>query len=73
MRAIQEGTSHRYEYIAVEQVIKNNPETKFVLLHCGFPWVDDLFSIVDGYPNLYPDLTWLPILSYTASKRVSIS
>ena len=56
--------------LQLNNVIKNNPETKFVLLHCGFPWVDDLFSIVDGYPNLYPDLTWLPILSYTASKRV---
>ena len=56
--------------LQLNNVIKNNPETKFVLLHCGFPWVDDLFSIVDGYPNLYPDLTWIPILSYTASKRV---
>lgn len=56
--------------LQLNNVIKNNPETKFVLLHCGFPWVDDFFSIVDGYPNLYPDLTWLPILSYTASKRV---
>ena len=28
------------------------------------------YALVDGYPNLYPDLTWLPILSYTASKRV---
>lgn len=51
-------------------VIKGNPETKFVLLHCGFPWVDDIFSMVDGCPNLYPDLTWVPILSCTAANRV---
>lgn len=56
--------------LQLNNVIRDNPKTKFVLLHCGFPWVDDLFSVVGGYPNLYPDLTWLPILSYTACKRV---
>lgn len=56
--------------LQLNNVIKNNPETKFVLLHCGFPWVDDILSMVDGYPNLYPDLTWVPILSYTASNRI---
>lgn len=52
--------------LQLNNVIKNNPETKFVLLHCGFPWVDDILSMVDGYPNL----TWVPILSYTASNRI---
>lgn len=32
--------------------------------------MDDILSMVDGYPNLYPDLTWVPILSYTASNRI---
>ena len=52
------------------RLLSCHPETKFVLLHCGFPWVDDILSMVDGYPNLYPDLTWVPILSYTASNRI---
>ena len=56
--------------LQLNDVIKSNPETKFVLLHCGFPWLDDLFPMVDGYQNVYPDLTWVPLLSYTASNRV---
>lgn len=52
------------------RLLSCHPETKFVLLHCGFPWVDDILSMVNGYPNLYPDLTWVPILSYTASNRI---
>ena len=56
--------------LQLNDVIKSNPDTKFVLLHCGFPWLDDLFPMVDGYQNVYPDLTWVPLLSYTASNRV---
>ena len=58
------------DILQLHNVIRNNPETKFVLLHCGFPWMDDILSMVDGYPNVYPDLTWDPLLSYTASNRV---
>ena len=58
------------DILQLNNVIRNNPETKFVLLHCGFPWMDDILSMVDGYPNVYPDLTWDPLLSYTASNRV---
>ena len=58
------------DILQLNNVIKNKPETKFVLLHCGFPWVDDILSMVDGYHNVYPDLTWVPILSYTASNRI---
>ena len=56
--------------LQLNNVIKSNPETKFVLLHCGFPWVEDIFSMVSEYSNVYPDLAWLPILSYTAANRV---
>ena len=58
------------DILQLNNVIRDNPETKFVLLHCGFPWMDDILSMVDGYPNVYPDLTWDPLLSYTASNRV---
>ena len=58
------------DILQLHNVIRNNPETKFVVLHCGFPWMDDILSMVDGYPNVYPDLTWDPLLSYTASNRV---
>lgn len=51
------------------EVIREKPDTKFAILHCGYPWVDDIFGMLDENPNVYPDLSWLPILSYTASER----
>lgn len=55
--------------IELNEMIRRNPETKFVLLHCGYPWIEDIVGMVHEYPNVYPDLCWMPILSYTASQR----
>lgn len=44
-------------------LIAANPSTKFVLLHCGFPWKDDLLALLHNHSNVYPDLSWLPLLS----------
>jgi hypothetical protein len=55
--------------IGLKDVIKENPETKFVLLHCGYPWTEDVIGLFHVYPNIYPDLAWLPILSPASAKR----
>lgn len=55
--------------IELNDLIKKNPDTKFVLLHCGYPWIDDIIGMVHEYRNVYADLCWMPILSYTASMR----
>lgn len=55
--------------IELNTLIRKNPETKFALLHCGYPWTEDIMGMVHDYQNVYPDLCWMPILSYTASVR----
>jgi uncharacterized protein len=50
-------------------LIKKYPETKFVLLHGSYPWLDDLLGLVHNFPNVYPDLCWLPLISTAASRR----
>lgn len=55
--------------IELNALICRNPDTRFALLHCGYPWTDDIVAMVHEYPNVYPDLSWMPILSYTASQR----
>lgn len=54
--------------MSMKDVIKRNPDTKFVLLHCSYPWTEDISGLIRVYPNVYPDLAWLPILSPTAAK-----
>jgi len=54
----------------LQKVISKTPDTKFVLFHCGYPWIDDIGGLLHAYPNVYPDLCWLPLISPTASKRM---
>lgn len=44
--------------------------TKFVLLHSGYPYYLPYLSIVKNFQNVYADLTWLYIISPTASKLI---
>lgn len=52
------------------EAIEKNPETKFVLFHCSFPWMSDISALLHKCPNVYPDLCWLPIISQTAAERM---
>jgi len=66
------GKLERSHAMWFEQVIRKNPATTFVLLHCSYPWIDDLLALMRTYANVYPDLAWLPQLgSYEARKMIS--
>jgi uncharacterized protein len=49
--------------------IQENPRTKFILFHGGFPWVDETAAIAMRHRNVWIDSVWLPTLSYTMGKR----
>jgi len=40
-----------------------------VLLHGGFPWVEEAGIIATRYRNVWIDSVWMPTLSYTIGKR----
>lgn len=56
--------------MAMKEVIESNPETKFVIFHCSYPWMDDVNALLRTYKNVYPDLCWLPMLSTSAAIRM---
>src|SRR5690606_7204040 len=56
--------------MSMKDVIAGNPQTKFVLFHCSYPWLGDVTALMHLYPNVYPDLCWMPILSPSAANRV---
>ncbi|OPZ84956.1 MAG: glucuronate isomerase [bacterium ADurb.Bin429] len=37
--------------------------TRFVLLHAGFPWLEDAAMLAKQYPNVYLDLAWVHLMS----------
>jgi len=55
--------------IHLREMIAQNPQTKFVLFHIGYPWTDDVCGMVHSLPNVYPDLCWLPLISTHAAAR----
>lgn len=63
---ILQRTSAMNMYTAIER----NPDTKFVLFHCGYPWMDDVCGLLHYFHNVYPDLCWLPMISTSAAERM---
>lgn len=46
------------------------PDTRFVLLHFGFPYVGPALSLAKMFPNVFIDLVWVPVLSQVVARRV---
>ncbi len=44
-------------------LIKAHPETRFIILHGGFPYRDDLLNVLYLCPNTILDMSWVPLLS----------
>jgi len=64
------GKLERSNALWLKTLIQANPETRFVLLHCSSPWIEDTVALVRTYPNLYPDLAWLPQLTSEGARRM---
>ncbi len=51
-------------------LIQQNPKTKFVLFHGGYPWVGETGAIaLRHWRNVWIDLVWLPTISPTMARR----
>lgn len=55
--------------INLVKLIKENPQTKFVLFHGGFPWTDDILALLHNCKNVYADICWLPMISPVTAVR----
>lgn len=50
-------------------MIEKHPDTKFVLFHGGYPWVEQIAALSHNYANVYVDLCWLPVICTSAAER----
>ena len=62
------GQGRRTNALWLQEVIQENPQTRFVLLHGSYPWIEDIPALVRLYPNVFADLCWLPLGSTQAGK-----
>ncbi len=63
------GCLKKSNAMQLREMIGYNPETKFVLFHCSYPWFDDVLALTHNYRNVYPDLCWVPLISSSACER----
>jgi hypothetical protein len=64
------GRLQRSNALWLLPAIQANPNTRFVLLHCSSPWIQDTIALVRSCPNVYPDLSWLPQLTSSGACRM---
>lgn len=43
--------------------------TRFVILHAGFPWIEDAALMAKHFPNVYLDLAWAHLMSPEIATR----
>lgn len=48
--------------------IGRNKKVTFVLLHCGFPYIDAYLTIIKNYSNVYMDFSWIYVISQYDAK-----
>lgn len=63
------GNLKKTNAMHLRELIEFNPETRFVLFHCSYPWFDDVLALTHNYRNVYPDLCWVPLISTSACER----
>ncbi len=48
-------------------LVRDFPETKFVLMHIGYPYQNELIALCKHYPQVYADMCWAWIIDPTSS------
>lgn len=66
------GFMNKTAPIYLKKLIDACPNAKFLLLHGGFPWSDDMLAFLHNYRNVWVDLSWMPLISPTHTKRFLI-
>lgn len=56
--------------IGLIPMIERHRETRFALIHGGFPWLEETAALAHNYANISVDLSWLPMVSTTAAERL---
>ena len=51
------------------RLLKDFPDTKFVLMHIGYPYQDEFIALAKHYRNAYVDMCWAWIINPAASVR----
>ena len=50
-------------------LLRQYPEARFVLMHIGYPYQDEMIALAKHYANAFIDLCWTWIISPTACVR----
>ncbi len=57
------GQGERTSPIELLPLVKAHPNTRFIIMHGGFPYTDDLLNVLYICPNTILDVSWTPLLA----------
>jgi predicted TIM-barrel fold metal-dependent hydrolase len=53
----------------VTRLVREFPDTTFVLMHIGYPYQHELIALCKQYPRVYADMCWAWIIDPASSTR----
>ncbi len=51
-------------------LVMSYPTARFVFLHCGWPYTDQVLAFAKMFPNVFPDMAWAHILAPGMAQRL---
>ncbi len=67
---LQEGNGNMLpnaDPLKLNNLFLEYPDTRFVLMHIGYPWHIQMTALAKNFPNVYLDMCWSHIISPNAS------
>jgi hypothetical protein len=65
----QRNIAHGANPLLLNPLIEAHRETRFVLLHGGYPFIGELATMAKNHPNVYLECGWLAYISPAAYRR----
>ncbi|MBN1845446.1 MAG: amidohydrolase family protein [Sedimentisphaerales bacterium] len=59
--------------LALDEVARSFPRLKIILSHLGFPWVEQLISLLAKHPNVYADVAGLSLRPWLAYRSLTLA
>ena len=59
----------RDNFAEVTRLVREFPDTTFVLMHIGYPYQHELIALCKQYPSVYADMCWAWIIDPASSSR----
>lgn len=70
LHAFNENNIDRCHAQDLNDLVASHPDTRFLILHCGMPFVEEAVTLARYFPNVWLDFTWAHTISPSITQRL---